>query len=178
MISKRTLYLIFLFLIIFGTDFFLKSYINEHLRLISFSSRYPFGGIGVFSDWHGIDFSIVHVVNKGAAWGIFSSLQDYLLYMRVLIIGALLSYLVFVQSSSFRKFCLTLIFAGACGNVLDYFLYGHVIDMFYFIFFGYSYPVFNIADVSIFCGVTLLLMQALINKCKSNSGSSSLKTRP
>jgi signal peptidase II len=132
---------------------------------------YPFGGIGVFRDWHGIDFSIVHLINKGAAWGIFSSLQHYLLYVRVAIIGGLLAYLFFVNTSVLRKFSLMLIVTGALGNVVDYFVYGHVVDMFYFIFWGYSYPVFNTADSVIFVGIMLLLGETLFLKVRSSQRS-------
>jgi signal peptidase II len=155
-------------LVIFIADFLLKAYIHHNVPPINASTPiYPFGGVGVFRDWHGIDFSIVHVINKGAAWGVFASLQEYLLYARVAIIGGLLSYLFFVRASPFRKFCLLLIATGAFGNVVDYFIYGHVVDMFYFIFWRYSYPVFNIADSAIFLGIALLLGEALFDKLRS-----------
>lgn len=149
-------------------DAALKAYVHYWIPPIRLSSSsYPFGGIAVFRDWHGIDFAIAHVANKGAAWGVFASFQQYLLYFRILIIGGLLSYLLFVKASAFRKACMLLIAVGAIGNVLDTFIYGHVVDMFYFIFWGYSYPVFNIADATIFCGIALLLIEGLASKLKS-----------
>ena len=58
--------------------------------------------------------------------------------------------------------------AGALGNVLDIFLYGHVVDMFYFVFWGWSYPVFNLADASIFIGIaTLAIVSLFFQKRKS-----------
>jgi signal peptidase II len=152
----------------FMADAFLKAYVHYDISPMHASLPvYPFGGIGVFRDWHGIDFSIVHVCNKGAAWGIFSSIQEYLLYARVAIIGGLLTYLLFVKASPYRKFSFTLITTGALGNVVDYFVYGHVVDMFYFIFWEYSYPVFNIADSLIFVGIMLLFAEAMIVKLKA-----------
>lgn len=169
---KKAFYFIAIALLIFAADGFLKAYVHHSLPTVSASIPvYPFGGIPVFANWHGIDFSIVHVVNKGAAWGVFSSFQHYLLYVRVLIIGALLSYLFFVKATTFRKFSFLLILTGACGNVLDYFIYGHVVDMFYFIFWGYSYPVFNIADSAIFLGILLLLVQSLFTKLRVKGSS-------
>jgi signal peptidase II len=154
-------------LAIFMGDAMLKAYIHYNIPTIGASAPiYPFGGIGVFCDWHGIDFSIVHVINKGAAWGAFSSFQEYLLYARVAIIGGLLTYLFFIKSSPFRKFSMMLIATGALGNVIDYFVYGHVVDMFYFILWGYSYPVFNIADCVIFLGIALLIGEALLAKLR------------
>lgn len=153
-------------------DAMLKAYVHCWIPPIHLASAaYPFGGIGVFHDWCGIDLAVVHLVNKGAAWGILSSFQEYLLYFRVLVIGGLLSHLLFVRTSGFKKFCVLLIAAGAIGNVLDTFIYGHVVDMFYVILWGYSYPVFNIADAAIFSGIALLLIEAVICKLKSKKSS-------
>jgi signal peptidase II len=169
---KKAFIFIALAICLFMADAMLKAYIHHEIPLISGSSPvYPYGGIGVFRGWHGIDFSIVYVANKGAAWGVFASLQKYLLYARVAIIGGLLAYLLFVKASAYRKFCLTLIATGAFGNVVDYFVYGYVVDMFYFIFWGYSYPVFNIADSAIFTGIVLLIAEALFNKMKTGRSS-------
>ena len=166
---KKALWFLSVAVFLFALDALLKSYIHYEIPLISSSMRvYPYGGIGVFKDWHGIDFSIVHVINKGAAWGLFSSLQDYLLYVRCAIIGGLITYLCFVKASNYRKWSLLFITVGALGNVFDYFIYGHVIDMFYFIFWGYSYPVFNLADCAIFIGIALLLGEALVQKVRSS----------
>jgi len=170
--GKKAFIFIAIALLIFMADAFLKAYIHYQISPIHASPPvYPFGGIGVFRGWHGIDFSIVHVINKGAAWGVFSSFQEYLLYARVAIIGGLFTYLFFVKASSYRKFCLMLIATGALGNVVDYFIYGHVVDMFYFIFWRHSYPVFNIADSGIFMGIVLLLGEALLSKMRWRASS-------
>ncbi len=156
-------------LIIFSADAILKAYVHLSIPVMNAASPiYPYDGIGVCHNWHGIDFAITHVVNKGAAWGAFASLQEYVLYARILIIGGLITYLFFIKAEPFRKLCLTLIATGAIGNVVDYFVYGHVIDMFYFIFWGYSYPVFNIADSAIFCGIACLLLQSVLLKTKKD----------
>ena len=165
--KKALVFFVCAFAILF-IDAAFKAYIHSNILPIHAAEPvYPFGGLGVFKNWHGIDFSIVHVINKGAAWGIFASLQEYLLYVRVAIIGGLITYLLFVKSSPFRKFCLMLVAIGALGNVIDYFVYGHVVDMFYFILWGYSYPVFNVADSAIFLGIALLIGESLLNKIRS-----------
>jgi len=152
---------------LFIADALLKAYIHHSVPVMSYAAPiYPYGGIGVFKDWHGIEFSITHVVNKGAAWGAFASLQQYLLYLRLMIIGGLLTYLFFVKNSSYNKWALILIVTGAIGNVVDYFVYGHVVDMFFFVFWGYSYPVFNIADSAIFCGIVMLVLSSLVQKLR------------
>jgi signal peptidase II len=148
-------------IVIFMIDGLLKAYAHYCIPLMSSSSYvYPYDGIAVFQGWAGIDFCLTHVINRGAAWGVFANIQHVLLYARIAIIGGLLTYLFCVKGDVFRKFCLMLVAAGACGNVADYFIYGHVVDMFYFVFWGYSYPVFNLADSAIFCGIALLLGQS------------------
>ncbi len=165
---KSIAFCVFVMLFLFGADAALKAYVHHQLPLAaSCMPLYPFGGIEVFRNWHGIDFCLVHVMNKGAAWGIFSSVQDYLLYVRVALIGGLIAYLIFAKASRYRKWSLLLVTVGALSNVVDYFVYGHVVDMFYFILWGYSYPVFNIADSIIFLGIVLLLAEALVSKSVS-----------
>jgi signal peptidase II len=155
---------------LFFADFFLKTYVHHFLPLMGWDSPfYPYGGIAVFENWCGIDFSINHVMNKGAAWGMLASFHIYLFYARILIIAALLVHLVFFAASQ-QKLPLLLIITGAFANVYDHIIYGHVIDMFYFRFWGYSFPVFNIADSAIFCGIVWLLILSFI-KQRSRSAS-------
>lgn len=166
--GKKALRIIFGCLCLLGLDFASKAYVYHHIPPMAWaSSVYPYGGIAVFHNWHGIDFSINYVMNKGAAWGVFSSFQDHLLYIRLVIIGGLLTYLVVGKASLFKKVALALVATGAIGNIIDYFVYGHVVDMFYFVFWSYSYPVFNVADSAIFSGICLLFLDALLNKLRS-----------
>ncbi len=117
---------------------------------------YPYGGIGVFQNLWGIEFSICHTTNTGAAWGMFGDHQWPLLVLRIGLITGLLYY--YFKKIDVKAYILPLamIIAGAVGNVLDTFLYGHVIDMFHFRFWGYQYPLFNIADSAICVGVLTL----------------------
>lgn len=122
---------------------------------------YPYGGIGVFKNFLGIEFSISHQINYGAAWGILADYQIYLLYLRILLIVGMLLYIVFFNKHSSWEIPLVLIMTGAAGNVIDYFVYGHVVDMFHFVLWGYNYPVFNVADAAIFLGIAWLLILSL-----------------
>jgi signal peptidase II len=162
-VPKGVLGLVLLGVLLLTVDFLSKAYVHAHIPLIErVPPYYPYGGIAVFQNWHGIDFSINHAANKGAAWGVLAAYQQPLLYARIGIIAAILRYLIFAKQSLFQRVGLTLISAGAIGNVLDYFLYGHVIDMLHFRFWGYTYPVFNVADAAIFCGVACILLQSLV----------------
>lgn len=123
---------------------------------------YPYGGIPIFKQFLGVQFSIHHVVNHGAAWGVFAQFQKLLLVVRIFLILGLAYYAVARNKEPSWRIPLLLIITGASCNVLDTFLYGHVIDMFHFTFWGYNYPVFNIADAAVCIGVFWL---AILNVC-------------
>lgn len=164
---SRSWILVFIACAIFGMDIWLKAFTNAHIPVMSaFFPSFPYGGIAVFHDWFGIDFSINHITNHGAAWGAFRKYSELLLGLRIAMIVGMAVYLAFYNKKPEHKLPLTLILTGACANVLDYFLYGHVVDMFHFNFWGHSFAIFNIADAAICCGVCLLLLNPWLMKAK------------
>ena len=101
-------------------------------------------------------FSIYYVRNTGAA---FSILKDH----RYLFIGiAFITFFLLQRYISKTKITkkleivsLGLLMGGLVGNLIDRLLYGYVIDYLSFNFFGYSFPIFNIADIGIVIGIIL-----------------------
>lgn len=139
-----------------------KYFTHDFIPLMSHEAQwYPYNGIGLFENFFGIEGSIVHATNRGAAWGIFSEFQNYLLLFRLGFIGGLFAYLLFFNHNRSLVIPLTMILVGATGNIVDYFLYGHVVDMFHFVFWGYDYPVFNLADSIIFLGICGMILVSL-----------------
>ncbi len=138
-----------LLLLLIGLDLLTKLIALHFIPPLSYAP-YPFGGIPVFS-FGGITFSLNYIVNTGAAWGVFAGFSGWLFILRTSII---LFLLFFVP----KKFPTWLVVTGALGNVIDYCLYGHVIDFFHFTFWGYSFPIFNLADSCITLGVLTLLL--------------------
>ncbi len=112
----------------------------------------------VFHTDFGIDFILQRAINRGGAFGLLSSFQIPLLCVRMGILGVILVYLVRYCKSYRTGIFLTILFTGAFGNVLDYFLYGYVVDMFHFLFWGNSYGIFNLADAFIFLGCLGMLL--------------------
>lgn len=55
---------------------------------------------------------------------------------------------------------LSLVLAGALGNVIDRVRFGYVIDFIDVHARGWHYPAFNVADSAITCGIILLLFDA------------------
>jgi signal peptidase II len=122
--------------------------------------------ITLFSNFFGIDAEISYAINEGAAWGMFHQFPVLLVFCRIGLIVGLLIYLIGYNHSLSSSLPLTCIISGAIGNVYDYFYYGHVVDMIQLRFWGYEYPVFNIADTAIFCGAFWLIITACILKPK------------
>lgn len=159
--------LLFAGLIILFLDQVSKWLVNAYLPVInSFLYWYPYGGIAVFQNFLGIEFSINHWTNTGAAWGFFSEHQPILIFFRIGLIISLFIFLCFYNRNLTWRIPLVLIITGALGNVLDYFVYGHVIDMLHFVLWGYDFPVFNLADSAISVGIASLFFLSFF---KANS---------
>lgn len=162
----------FIGILVFLADFATKWWIANTLPLIYASSpHYPYGGVAVFQNFLGIEFSITHMTNRGAAWGILAEYQNHLLIARLLLVAGLILYFIFSNKHPAWQIPLALIIAGAAGNILDFFIYGHVVDMFRFILWGYDYPVFNVADIAIFMGIASLLILSWQEKKTHESSS-------
>lgn len=108
--------------------------------------------------------NLVLVYNPGAA---FSFLSDAAGWQRgffvaiALIASAWIVYLLRKYPHQ-RLFALalSLVLAGAIGNVIDRILVGAVVDFLDFHAHGYHWPAFNVADSAITCGAILLVWDA------------------
>ena len=109
-------------------------------------------------------FSITYVRNHGAAWGMFAGHGWFLLLVAVVVVGAMLKFFRYLTEGYFdRELSLFMILAGVFGNSIDRVWRGSVVD---FLDFHYkniwSYPVFNIADIAICCGVGIFILSGFI----------------
>jgi signal peptidase II len=110
-------------------------------------------------------FNLVLVYNPGAA---FSFLSDASGWQRELFIAIALGASIWIvyllrRYPGERMFAaaLSLVLAGAVGNLTDRIVVGAVIDFLDFHAFGYHWPAFNVADSAITCGAVLLVWDAL-----------------
>ncbi len=115
-------------------------------------------------------FNLVLVYNAGAA---FSFLSDAAGWQRGFFIGIALiasAWIVYLlrRYPHQRRFALalSLILAGAVGNVIDRVLHGAVIDFLDFHAYGYHWPAFNVADSAITCGAALMIWDAFRPKTR------------
>lgn len=167
-ISQPFLYCLLTIFFVLLLDQASKWYVSHFIpHMVHDAQWYPYRGIPVFQNFMGIEFSIVHAINRGAAWGLFADFSQQLFLCRVLLVGILLFYLMFYNQNRSLTFPLTLIVAGAIGNILDHFVYGHVVDMFHFVLWGYHYPVFNVADCAICIGVFSIIFMNYWNKTRA-----------
>ena len=119
-------------------------------------------------------FNLVLTYNSGAAFSILSDAAGWqrgLFIAIALIASAWIVYLLRKYPHQ-RLFALalSLVLAGAVGNVIDRVLTGAVIDFLDFHAFGWHWPAFNVADSAITCGAVLLVCDALKPRQKDEGG--------
>ena len=106
-------------------------------------------------------FHLTHILNRGAAFGIFKNQNLFFIIVAIIAI-------IFILISLKRKktpqieIALCFILSGAIGNLIDRIRLNAVIDFLDF----RIWPVFNIADSAITIGTGLLILQIL--KCKKS----------
>ena len=144
---------------IFALDFLTKSWVLNAAETAPESLP-----VVLFHDFFGIDGSITYAENRGAAWGLFADYPYLLVGVRIGFIIALALFTLLSRASLWWKLPVACIIAGALGNVCDTFRYGSVIDMIHLRFWGYDYPVFNVADSAICVGAIWLVLHSLAKK--------------
>jgi len=108
---------------------------------------------------------IVYVKNTGISYSMFDSAafewQLSLAGFAALVSAALWIWLARSGTGKLMALSLALIIGGAIGNGIDRILLGGVADFFLLHGFGFSWYVFNIADIAIVAGVAGLLYDSL-----------------
>jgi len=116
-------------------------------------------------------FNLVLVYNSGAAFSILSDAAGWqrALFIAIALIASVWIVYLLRKYPHQRLFALalSLVLAGAVGNVIDRILIGAVIDFLDFHALGYHWPAFNVADSAITCGAALLIWDALRHREKS-----------
>ena len=138
-------------------DLFSKDYAaNNFLFAQSYSTFIPF-----------IDFLLIY--NSGIAFGIFDgygNLASNLLLVITIFILIYLIRLLVKEKVPIAKFALSLITAGALGNIIDRFIDGKVTDFLHLELGSFSFFIFNLADAFITLGAILIIYFELIYKAK------------
>jgi signal peptidase II len=114
---------------------------------------------------------ITHWTNEGAAFSLFAdSASPHTVRWALIGFSSLAALVVLIllirlgDRFTLTTFALSLVFAGALGNLHDRIAYGSVVDFIEVHIFGYHWPDFNIADTAIVTGACLLLLDSLLPK--------------
>lgn len=139
--------------IILMLDQFIKILVNKYLTLGSVVKIIP------------NFFSLIYLKNTGAAFSILEDSTLLLVVMSVIIVIILDKYIKKTKEfSKLEEISLGLIMGGIFGNLIDRIIHHAVIDYLSFKFFGYNFPVFNLADMAITIGVVLIIISLIMEE--------------
>lgn len=151
--KKKYIILVALSALIIAVDQLIKMYIHTHFQLGESTPVVP--GF----------FNLTYVRNFGAAFGFLNQSHPtfreiFFLIMPPVALVIILMILKGVPDEDTPQIlALSSVFGGAIGNYIDRLRFRYVIDFLDFHWKEvYTYPAFNVADMAIVCGVTVLLI--------------------
>lgn len=107
-------------------------------------------------------------MNRGFSWGLFHSGHTWQFVGVTLIISLVTAFVCWqamqVKKQSVPFIGYVCILVGSLSNLFDRVWYQGVIDFIVLSYHGYSWPVFNVADVAVVVGVFLIMMWSNENK--------------
>ena len=112
--------------------------------------------------------NLVSVRNEGAAFGMMSSLGNVFFVVVTLVAIAFVLYLL--AKGKDGSLGLSLILAGAAGNLIDRMALGYVRDFVDVHAGTLHWPAFNVADSALTVGVAVMLIGALVAWNKTPAG--------
>jgi signal peptidase II len=105
-------------------------------------------------------FNITYLRNRGAAFSFLSDaswrLPFFLFATVIAVIAILVAFKKLRDDQRFAAVSLTMILAGAVGNLIDRVRMGEVIDFLDVYWKNHHWPAFNVADSAICVGVAML----------------------
>lgn len=114
-----------------------------------------------------VDFTLVH--NTGAAFGMGQGQGVVFVVLALVVTAAVVAWLfVSRQRTAFEVLGLALVVAGGIGNCIDRVTTGYVVDFINFTWF--SFPVFNVADICVTCGVAIFAIALVAHEVTASKG--------
>lgn len=104
-------------------------------------------------------FQLQYLENRGAAFGLLQGQK--LFFVLITAVMIIIMTVIYVQIPMEKRYfglrsIIVLLMAGAFGNFIDRLRLNYVIDFFYFELI--NFPIFNVADIYVTCGMALLLI--------------------
>jgi signal peptidase II len=110
----------------------------------------PLSGPSMLGGW----IDLTYATNTGAAFGVLADRGILFLIIGIVVLGVVIAYWRFLpRQRPLLRISLGLQLGGAMGNLIDRVRIGHVVDFIQV----QQWPVFNVADSAIVCGVALLM---------------------
>jgi signal peptidase II len=116
-------------------------------------------------------FSLVHCRNPGAAWSLFTDYTEILAVLSAVVLLLLVAWFErLTEGFPERAVALGVVFGGIAGNLVDRVAYGAVVDFLLVYWRNFQWPVFNIADSAISCGVTVFVLSSFFRRPPGERG--------
>lgn len=106
-------------------------------------------------------FYLYYVKNDGAAFSLFSGCIVILIILAIIMLIYINKKMIKNNMSKLESFSLSLLIGGISGNLFDRVFRLYVVDFIGFKIFGYSFPIFNIADIAICIGTFLFIISII-----------------
>jgi signal peptidase II len=103
-------------------------------------------------------FQLTYVHNDGAAFGLDLGGRWAFIIVTVLVSAFIVLYYARSERTPMARWALAMILGGALGNLADRIRLGEVIDFLHVSVAGFSWPIFNVADIGVSVGVGLLAL--------------------
>jgi len=157
MIKKKNIFYFFFILSLFLLDRISKIYAIKFLGTIENQKI-------IVSEF----LSLNLIWNRGIGFGLFS-LDEKIYYNILTIIIILVTLIIFwliTKTTKIEKFSFMMIFSGSLGNIFDRIFYASVPDFLDIHYKNFHWFIFNVADIFITLGVTLLILIEISPKKK------------
>ncbi|MBQ6230042.1 MAG: signal peptidase II [Eubacterium sp.] len=107
-------------------------------------------------------FELLHIQNKGSAWGAFNDKP----IVPIIISCILIIFIIYIYANiiKYRKYkslriCIVFLLSGALSNIIDRIRLGAVTDFIYFKLI--DFPVFNVADIYVTISMMFMLLMLI-----------------
>ncbi len=140
----------------------LAVFLIDQLTKLSIASRFHLHtSLRVIPDF----FSLTHIQNTGAAWGIFREHPQALALLAGGTLAMLMAFApVFQGSRWWTRWGWALLAGGIAGNLADRIRIGCVVDFLDFYIGSRHWPAFNLADSAICAGVICYIIDSFVRK--------------
>lgn len=128
---------------------------TKHIAVIKLKNKPAFGLIdGV------LEFN--YLENRGAAFGMLQNQKMFFVFIALVFLGVI-AYVLFrvpcEKKYNRLHILLIMISGGAIGNLIDRLRLEYVVDFIYFVWI--NFPIFNVADIYVTLGTTILVINVL-----------------